>query len=222
MPYPSLVVPMKTVPNQNENVDPTNVDPGDKSQEPVEKPGENKYKEDMFRFKREAREAQQREAELADRIKQLEEDKLKTASNYKELYEKKNEEVETLRKEKDNDRNVFFNFQKVQAVERAALEQGIRKEALEDLKLMDTEMVEIETTDRGSVNIHGASEFVEKLKASRPYWFKEQGPPNVNTGNPNFNQGKALSYSDILKLQKTDPAKYAAEMKKLIEKRNAK
>lgn len=173
---------------------------------------------DFLRFKQEAKKAQEENLKLLDRIKQMEESSLSEKQNWKELYERKAKEVEQYKGEIDQRDKVFFNSLKNQEVEKEALKLGIRPEALEDIRRMDQSGIVTETTSTGHINVIGATEFVEQLKQTRPFWFKTQGAPNVNTNNPNATFGKKLTASEILKLEKSDPKKYQEEMLKLIKK----
>lgn len=175
---------------------------------------EKRVQQDMLRYKQEFKAAEERNQKLQNEIKAMEERSLAEKSNYKELYERKNEELNALRSERDNDQTVFFNSIKNSEIEKEAIKVGIRAEALEDVRRMSQDGVITETTSTGHVNVLGAKEFVDGLKQTRPFWFNNQGPPAVNTGNPGYNAGKPMSATDILKLQTENPAKYKEIMMK--------
>jgi hypothetical protein len=173
---------------------------------------------DFLRFKQEAKQAQEDNAKLMNRIKEMEENSLAEKSNYKELYERKVQEVDKYKVEIEQRDKVFFNSLKNQEIEKEALKLGIRPEALEDIRNMDQGGVITETTSQGHVNVLGATEFVEQLKNTRPFWFRTQGAPTINTGVPGYSE-KKLTTSEILKLQKENPKKYQEEVLKLVSRR---
>jgi len=188
------------------------------TKEPEKKDDTSKYKEDMFRFKKELKEFQSENEKLRNQLKQFEEENLSKTNNYKELYERKAKEVEDYKNKWTTDRNTFFNSIKIGQIEKAAVESGIRKEALEDLAILDTSSVITETTSTGNINVLGAKEFIDGLKQTRPHWFKDSSGPNINNNRPDYSKGKELSAEEILKLQTSDPERYKQEMLKKFKK----
>lgn len=127
-------------------------------------------------------------------------------------YEKK---IDNLTQENKNNRDVFFTGLKQSAVETAAHKAGIDKDYMKFLTNESFKGVDVETTSMGKVNVLGASEFVETFKKENPRLFKDNADPNINLGGGNgspVGDGK-LTASEILKLQKENPAKYAEVMK---------
>jgi hypothetical protein len=177
---------------------------------------DRRAKHDFLRFKHEARETQKQNEALQDKIRELEESKLAASSNYKELWQLKDTEVKELKQKIVQRDDLYFNSIKTKEIEKAAVELGLRPEAMEDLGLFDNSAVMTETTSQGNINVIGAKEYVESLKTKKPYLFKQQGPPNVNTGTPAYNTGKPITASELLALQQTDPAKYKAEIMKRV------
>lgn len=164
---------------------------------------------------------QKLEQENAKYQQMLEEQKAQTLQekqNYKELWEiEKNKRTEAEQKAMKISQNYLTGL-KMSAIEQEALKQGILPEALGDIRPDEATMVEIETGDRGTVNILGVSEYVEQLKETKRHWFK-QSPPNVNTQNPNAGNltPSPMSPSELVSLQKKDPAKYQEEMARRLK-----
>lgn len=73
---------------------------------------------------------------------------------------------------------------KFSALEKAAMQAGIREQALPDLDMLDLETLTVERTSLGKTNVHGANDYIARLKASKPHWFKDPSAPNLNTDNP--------------------------------------
>lgn len=197
----------------NEQVDEAVVETDESKEESRE---DRRAQHDFLRFKQEAKELREQNLKLQEQLKMKEESVLQEKQSYKELYERKSQEVDEYKGKLSEQQNTFFNSLKNQEIEKQALKLGIRSEALEDIRTLDQNSVLLETTSQGHVNVLGATEFVEDLKKKRPYWFKQQGAPMINTGNPSYSGEKEMSASDILKLQKTDPAKYREIMMKKI------
>ena len=172
---------------------------------------DRRAKHDFLRYKQEAREAKERNETLLREIETLKEKSLLEKQNYKELYENEKMKTAKFQEETQRTRETFFGSLKKQQIKQEAMKMGIREEALSDLDLLDSSTVITETTSNGNVNILGAQEFVEQLKDSRPYWFKQQGAPTINGNVPSYNR-KSLTASDLLKLQMENPAKYREEI----------
>ena len=190
----------------------------EKTQEPKkEEPNDPKWKADLHRFKQEKKELEAQNQKLLREIQEKEEKTLQEKGRYKDLFESEKQKRMELEGKVVGQKDAFFNTLKRAEIEKAAIGAGIRKEALYDLDLLDNSLVEIETTDKGSINILGAEEFVSELKNTRPYWFQGQGAPNVNTGNPSYRGEKSYSASELLKLQRENPAKYREELKKRLK-----
>lgn len=181
-------------------------------------PQTDKWKHDLHRFKSEAKDAKARAEALEKQLKEREESSLREKGRYKELYEAREQEVNQLKDQVSKSKDVFFNTLKRAEIEKAAMKMGIRKEALYDLDLLDKSDVEVETTDRGNVNILGAEEFVNEIKATRPHWFQDMGAPVVNTANPNYAGPKQYSATELLELQRTNPQKYKEEIAKRLKR----
>jgi len=168
-------------------------------------------------YKQKLAEAEAREAKVREELENERTEKLVQKENYKGLYElekKKREEAEEREKKSTN---AYYEDIKIQAVEREAIKAGILDIALEDVRSLDLDMIEVETTSRGHKNVIGAKEYVDNLKEVRPHWFNKMGAPRMNTGQPSeAPQPKELTPDELIKLQKKDPEKYKQEMKKRL------
>jgi len=177
---------------------------------------ENKRLAGSSFYKQKLAEIEAEKQRLAQELEQERTQKLQEKENFKELWElEKQKRAEAEEKSKTIATN-YFNGLKNSAIKQEALKAGILDTAIEDLDIIDNSMVEIETTDRGNASVLGAKEFVEALKEKKPHWFKKVGAPNINNANPMEAKHKELTPADLIRLQKEDPAKYKAEMRKRL------
>lgn len=138
--------------------------------------------DDMNKFKRELQ--KERDAQKAQRTKDLE-----AQNRYKELYEAATKERDEAQTEAKRIRESFVNERKYSAVKTAAVAAGLRQEALDDLEATELDLVEVETTSKGRLNVLGVNEQIKKLQQAKPHWFGGKKAPNVNSGNPKVNGG---------------------------------
>ena len=155
--------------------DKENKDQKDEKSEYVPKSAYQKVSDDMHKYKRELNEVKARlDKEAADR--------LASEKNFEQLWknaEKRAADAEETSKKKDQ---YYVHTQKVSAIRSAALEAGLRSEALDDLELLDFDGVEVEVTSNGRYLVHGAKEFAQGIKNKKPHWFKQSKPPGHNPG----------------------------------------
>jgi len=167
-------------------------------------------------YKQKLATVEQERLRLAEQLEAVQTQQLHEKESFKELYEReKQKRAEAEEKAKNLSQTVFNNF-KISAIKEEALKAGILDSAIEDLDIIDNSIVEVETTDQGRINIHGARDFIEDLKSKKPHWFKKIGAPTINNGTPGEVPVKTLTAADIVKLEKTDPAKYKEIMNKRL------
>lgn len=184
-----------------------------KENPPAEKPGGGSA---FYKSKIEELEKQNREFQTM--LEEAKTQKLKEKENFKELYEIERKKREAAEEKAVKISRDYLTGVKMSAIESEAIKAGIIPEALADIRPEDATMVEIETGDKGSVNILGAKEYVEYLKETKKHWFKSFQAPKINNGNPEEpEKPKELSGKDLIALQKKDPEKYKAEMAKRLK-----
>lgn len=164
------------------------------AQEVVPKSELDKVLSDMHKFKKMARdyEAKMKEQEMS---------KLKEQQEWQKIAEIKEKEAAEAVEEATRLKSSFLNTQKYSAIKAAALANGIRKDALDDLELYDfDDHVAIETTNTGKINVLGAEAAIKKLKAEKPYLFgKSMG--GVNTDSPDVVSGGEITMDKVMKAQ---------------------
>ena len=171
-----------------------------------------------LKFYKEQLEAERKEREkIAKELELVKTGQLKEKENWKQLYENELTERQKIEEKlKTVSTNVIENL-KIKEIEKEAIANGILPEALEDLSLVDSSMIEVETTSTGRINFNNVKEFIESLKIKKPYLFTKKGPPTINNNQPNNNYApKEYSASEILKLQKENPTEYNKVMRKKL------
>ncbi len=137
--------------------------------------------------------------DLEEKLRLQEMDKLKASERWKEVAEanetraKEAEERLTARELADQERA------KLAAVRESAVRAGIRKEAMNDLKLVDLTGLVVDPND----NVIGADKAIENLKAIRPHWFSNTAKPGINLNQPDVvadTSGK-VTYADLQKAE---------------------
>lgn len=132
---------------------------------------------------------------------------LKENEDWKTLYENERTRREELEGEYHGLTTGFEEREKLQAVEKAALQAGIRPEAVPRLEvfLADASGITTEKTTHGRVIVHGADHFVEELKKTDPYLFQGTKPPRINSGGgdgPRVADFSNVTAKDVIALER--------------------
>lgn len=155
---------------------------------------------------------------LSKTMEQKEADQLASQNNFKQLYENSQVKIGELEESNIQKDNNISTYVKMSEIKKEALKAGIKAEAIDDLDFIDKGIVTVETTSSGNISVNGAKELIQSLKESKNHWFTEKGAPNVNNANPEAGGSGELTVTEILALQKKDPAKYKEVMAKKINK----
>lgn len=139
---------------------------------------------DLHSFKQKTR-------ELEEKLGNIESDRLREKNDFETLYKNEKAKREQVEGDLKKMTNWTLHTQKFNAVKAEAVAAGLRKEAIPDLELLDLDDVKVETTDSGRFIVEGAKEKVEKLKATKGYWFQAGPPPTVNAGGTGAGGGEA-------------------------------
>lgn len=180
-------------------------------------------KSDMFRYKTQLKDAQVKQAEYEAKLKEFEELKdqnLADNNNFKELWEKQKQRADENEVKYKDLQGALVENEKLSVIEKAALSAGLSKKAVEDLRLLDTSSVVVESTSTGRLNVLGHDEFVNELKQSRPHWFNDSKPPVVNNSTGSYHTGdsKSVTMKELGELEKSNKPKYRDMMLKLKRK----
>lgn len=134
-------------------------------------------------------------------IKKRELDELEKNNEWQNIAKIKSEEAETLRAETEKLKTAFVTKEKMSAVKEAAMLAGLRKESIQDLRLIDFPEIRLETNSEGEFTVSGADKAVLRLKSLRPHWFNNAAP-QVNTQTPAVtNSGSNISWADFKKIE---------------------
>lgn len=133
-------------------------------------------------------------------IKAKETDELKKREEWKKLAELKEQEAIDARKEADSIKSTLALEKKYGAIKEAAINAGLRKEALDDLYLLDFDDVQLETTSTGRINVLNTDKAIDRLKTLRPHWFASKKNP-VNSDSPEVITGDKVNLDQVLKAE---------------------
>lgn len=180
--------------------------------------GEEKYKNDLIRFKKEAREAMELAEQLKTKLKEKENATLIEKEQYKELWEQEKQRAAEYENKITEFKQSYLEDKKRSAIEKEAIKLGIKPNYLRFVYSEAGDSVEIETTSAGNINVLGAKEFMESFRESNPDLFKNEKAPYTNNARPQMNTGKTLTPMEIIKLQKKDPKAYNEYMNKMTKR----
>ncbi len=171
-------------------------------------------KDDMHRFKEDAR----KNKEELDRLKTKE---MSDKEQWKELAATRETEAKDWRTKYEAVTGSIQERAKISAVKESAIKLGLVESAYEDLELIELKDVIVETTSTGRVNVIGAKSAAERIKSLKPHWFANGKGPNLNPNVPSTVNGvhTSTSYDDLVKLE-ADAKKtgdYTEYKKKLME-----
>ena len=165
-------------------------------------------KNDMHKFKRQALESNEQLSKLQKQIEEMQNKELESTNNYKDLYERTQQKLQTVESEKSNLAQSVINDKKLEAIKREAYKRNLDPDFEDLISTFDTKEVIVERGSNG-FNVIGADVWVEDLLQARPKFFTSKSDPTINNGSGKNEVGeKFYSKADVLKLQKEDPAKY--------------
>lgn len=124
-----------------------------------------------------------RSAELEQELGNITSDRLKEKEDFKGLAEREKARADEAENKYQNVAKSIVNTHRLSEVKTIALQAGLRKEAVSDLELLDLqEEIRVEATSENRFLVHGAQEFVDRLKNSKPHWFESKTAPKINSG----------------------------------------
>lgn len=139
--------------------------------------------------------------EYEAKMKAKEVEDLTANQRWKELAELKEKEAIEANEKAEKLKSAFVNKEKLSALKEAALQAGIRKESLPDLRLIDFPEVNLQNGNEGEFSVSGADKAIQRLKALRPHWF-QSSIPAVNSASPAVTgDGSSITFDSVKKLQ---------------------
>jgi hypothetical protein len=171
--------------------------PADEVQENIPYNEFKSVKNDMHRFKEDARKA-------AEELKAFRDKEMRDKEQWKEYSANKEKEANEWKTKYDTLSDSIRDRAKISAVREASLKLGLVETAVDDLELMELKDVIVETTSTGRVNVIGAKSAAERIKSLRPHWFSENRAPNINGRQPEVrtSSGGQTTYEELTKLEK--------------------
>lgn len=192
------------------------------SVEPVETPAVPEVspelaqlKNDMFKFKEQARAAQVKQVEAESQLEAARNKQLADNENYKQLWEEGQAKLSDAVAKNSEFADLVIKDKKMNAIKQEALKSGIDPVMVSLLDSMDTSSVVVETTDQGNFNVLGAEQWVSTIKDQYKNMFPSKAAPNLNNGvggTPDVD--KVYSGLELVNLQKKDPEAYRKVMAK--------
>jgi len=150
---------------------------------------EMKLKSELSRIQKEYEDLQNQMKQKDIKEMKAKEDWQNLASQYEQEANEYKERYTQLQK------NLIYD-KKVSDLKTKALQYNLRKEALDDLDMLDLSDIQVETTSTGRINVLGTDDVLKRLKVSKPHWFQSQ-KTNFNTQTPTAtNQGK-ITFKDL-------------------------
>lgn len=175
--------------------------PTEPTQQTQEQPQEAPKPDINQRLLDELKSAKARAQELETKFKQREVEELTKNQQWQQLAELKENEAKAAIEERDRLKTAFVQKEKMSALREAALQAGLRKESIPDLRLLDFPEIKLESNGEGEFTAQGADKAIQRLKALRPHWF-QSAVPNINTSSPvATGDGSTITYETVKKLQ---------------------
>lgn len=176
--------------------------------EPQSNGESDKLKNDLFKFKRMHREAQEKLAKLEADRKEAEEKSLAGQQKYKELYEKAAQERDEFKNSLSSLKTGLVDNEIKATVRQEALKQGLNPEFTDFLDVFDMSDVDYETTSSGKVIVNNAKDWVQGVKELKPSLFLKGNAPKVNNGGGGEPATKYYTPAEVLEIQSKDPKLY--------------
>jgi len=138
--------------------------------------------------------------EIENKQKQKEIEELTKNNEWQKIADMNDQKAKEYEERYNTLKSALINDKRLSAIKEAALQSGILKEALDDLKTIDLPEVQIQTGESG-ISVTGTDRAIQRLKALKPHWFTKS-VPNVNTTTPTVNSGSsAISWDDLKKAE---------------------
>lgn len=170
-------------------------------QEPAQAPEPTYSAAEMRQVAEELSKMKAAAAETAAKLKQREMDDLAKNNEWQKVAEIKEREAAEAAESLNKFKTAFVQDKKMASIRELAIQSGLRKESVQDLRYIDFPEVKIETNNEGDFVVSGSDKAIQRLKATRPHWFSS-APPSINTNSPGVTSGSnSVTYADLRKAQ---------------------
>lgn len=145
---------------------------------------------DLHKFKAKAREEAAARAELEVKLKAYEEEKLKEEAKWKELYEKRNQEIESVKQQVQQEKQNYLKTVKMAALK---AELGGVKETY----LVHADLSSIEFNDDGSLNPESVRSVANKFREEHSMLIPSSGNTTITNPAPSTQTVQPKKLGDL-------------------------
>lgn len=177
-------------------------DPPPKEDPPKEEPPELSVTfEDHQKLVSRLQKSEERASVFEKGLKEKELSDMKAQNKWQEIAEMEKKEKDDAVQKLERVNDAVARDKKYTAIKLAAQSSGIRKEALDDLDLLEFPEVQIEVTSLGNINIVGAQAAVDRLKMIRAHWFGKR-PTSLDSSSPEIIEGAKITIHQVIDARK--------------------
>lgn len=145
---------------------------------------------DLHKFKAKAREEAAARAELEVKLKAYEEQKLAEEQKWKELYEKRTKEIETVKQQVEQEKNNYLK-----TVKMAALKAELGN--IKDTYLIHADLSSIEINEDGSLNPESVRSVANKFREEHSMLIPSSGNTTITNPAPSSKTVQPKKLSDL-------------------------
>lgn len=139
--------------------------------------------------------------ELENKFKNQELEQAKASQEWQKVAQLHEQTAKEYQEKFERFKGAVVSDKKLSAIREEAIRNGIRKESIADLGILDYPEVKLDTDNEGNFLVDGADKAVQRLKTLRPHWF-QSAAPQVNAQSPSVTgTGGSVSWDDLKKLE---------------------
>lgn len=156
---------------------------------------------DVQRIVGELENYKKRAMELENKFKNQELEAAKANQEWQRVAQLHEEAAKEYQSKFENFKKAVVSDKKLSAIREEAIRNGIRKESIADLGILDYPEVKLDADNEGNFLVDGADKAVQRLKTLRPHWF-QSAAPKVHAESPSVTgAGNQVSWDDLKKLE---------------------
>jgi hypothetical protein len=168
----------------------------DSSSDVVKREAYEGVTKDLHKFKSKAKEEAAARAELEVRLKAIEEEKLKEQEQYKELYEKRNQELEQIKQSAEAEKSKYLK-----SVKMAALKSELGGK-VRDQYLIHADIDSIEFNEDGSLNPESVKAIANDFRENHSSLIPSGNSSSITNQAPSSDTPAPTSLGDLSVAQK--------------------
>lgn len=172
-----------------------------KPQEQAQQPEKTYSAKDMERLVSELTTYKTKAVELENKFKNQELEQAKASQEWQKVAQLHEQTAKEYQEKLEGLKKAVVKDKKMSAIREEAIKNGIRKESITDLGILDYPELKLDTDDEGKFLVEGADKAIQRLKTLRPHWF-QSAAPQVNAQSPSVTgAGGSVSWDDLKKLE---------------------